>query len=92
MTDAHDAKAREIANLWLDNPKLADDIATALRDCEREVLERAAKIADTCAAQNIEPAEPIPREVFVSEMLVRECRHIASRIRALGTNDTTDGE
>ena len=93
MTTAHDAKAREItraiSNDSLLSEEIEDIIAAALRGCEREALERAAKVADACAAQNMEPVEPVPHEVFVSEMLVRECRHIAARIRALGTNDTT---
>jgi hypothetical protein len=52
MTTAHDAKAREIAGTVLNVRKvgiyeyegLRNAIATALRDCEREAYERAAKL------------------------------------------------
>ena len=48
MTNAHDAKAREIYIGGMlsasDQAELREAIATALRDCEREALERAAKV------------------------------------------------
>jgi hypothetical protein len=50
MTDAHKAKAREIAGI-LDRDVLAQHIAAALRDCEREAYERAAKVAEDSHAK-----------------------------------------
>lgn len=44
MTDKHDEKAREIAG---DRPELAREIASALRQVERETLERAAKVCES---------------------------------------------
>jgi hypothetical protein len=48
MTNAHDAKAMEILvkALTYDMDIGAEIIATALRDCEREALDRAAKLVD----------------------------------------------
>jgi hypothetical protein len=53
MTNAHEEKAREIVEKCYDPHQegfeeevLLYFIATALRDCERQTLERAAKVAD----------------------------------------------
>jgi hypothetical protein len=63
MTDAHNAKAREIAKQWLDwesprsvvqdaNEGIEKAIAAALRDCERQPYEYARRLAEHLAAKH----------------------------------------
>jgi hypothetical protein len=63
MTDAHDAKAREIAadiDCHPSNTTMREVlIAAALRDCERETIERAAKVALECSGDEMDIAERI---------------------------------
>jgi hypothetical protein len=91
MTDAHDEKAREIVKA-IDreamrggpgfDPQLL--IATALRDCERQTIERAAKVADGVMRDFARIGNYEAEAVTAG--------NIAQAIRALGTNDTTGGE
>ncbi len=87
MIDAHDAKAREIVEAFDPDNKLdeiwtivEERLAAALRDCERQTLERAAKVA---------------REKYWMDMFCEDPKRwddtacIETAIRALGTNDTT---
>ena len=96
--DAHDAKAREISHsqtekCWGNDGEhtkrcnaLTNAIANALRDCERETIERAAKVAED--------------RIFIASLRAVDIAHlsaVASAIRALiaettGSPDKGSGE
>jgi hypothetical protein len=91
MTDAHDAKAREIAKsfyLGATPLEISEAIYTALRDCEREALERAEEVARFYAQERTEGWPGLDQDEVCQSISM----DIALRIRSLCTQDTTGGE